>query len=676
MKTFSFISESLTAALGWTLLHAIWQGFALVLIAALAMYLLRHRSSYARYWTGIVAIFSQLSASIITFIVYYQPFVAAVTVSKLNTSAQYLASRVAYTPVALPWYKEALLFLQSHLDTIVLFWGIGASVLLIRLVGSWVYVQQLRAEGIRLTEARVQTLFRTISTALRIRQNVHLFESVRVKTPMVIGFIKPIVLLPVGLVTGLTTKQIEAILAHELAHVKRYDYLINLLQSLAEVVYFFHPALWWLSGKVRQEREHCCDDIAINVCGDKLAFVQALSEVATYQQTPELAMAFASNKGALLYRVRRVLGVSPQSSPNSGHLGGVLLAILLTLGVSVYAIQQEGKPKQAKAKNIGKIMKKSADGTRIEMDENLKLSKIVWKKRTLSTTEVAQIQQLKTQVEAGELNLDNIKNIQQRDILLYLFEIKAGLDSGLAALSNIDLENGVDTEAPLEAINEEAMVAIQPMIDAVVAVRLDSVEDKKIAFHSHKIDSLSRLMEPQHQKMEALRRDMEQHEFKVEELERKMEVMEWKRSKFYEQRGQLLEKRNRSLHQEGQKTKKSESEIEKELAQFEEQIKQQEAQIQQFNHQSTELRQQIKTTRQPIEELEKQMRQLEALNERYSEEMNRHSTELHRAFPPPPPPMPSVKAAKAPKAVIQPRAPKPAVEPAVSKPPAPPKKKP
>ncbi|MEZ4901003.1 MAG: M56 family metallopeptidase [Spirosomataceae bacterium] len=589
MTTFSFLSPAITTALGWTLLHALWQGFALVLIAATAFYLLRYRSSYARYWVGIGTFLAQVLASVTTFALYYQPFIASSNVLTVTFPTPAMISGMTYTPVALPWYKQMLLFLQIHLDSIVLFWGIGASVLLVRLVGSWVYVQQLKAEGIQLTEPRVQALFRRIMGTLAIRQTVHLFESVRVHTPMVIGFLKPVVLLPVGLVTGLTTKQIEAILAHELAHVKRYDYLLNLLQSLVEVIYFFHPALWWLSGRVRQEREHCCDDIAIGICGDKLAFAHALAAVASYQQTPVLAMAFASQKGALLHRVRRILGVSSKSTTKNTSFDGVLLVVLLTLGVSVYAIQQEEKSKQ-KSNNTVKAAKKS-----------LRKPQKEW-------AEVAPTQ-------------------------------------SLAPLAIVDVENAISPEAVLDA---------EPWVNDVFEVTLRDSIDQKIAFHSQKIDSLTRLMDPQHRKIDALHREMEQYNFKVEELERKMEVIDWKRNKFYEDRGQLIDKRSKSLHQEGQKIKKSEVEVEKELAQFEEQIKQQEAQIQQFNQQVAELRQQLQTARQPIEEIEKQIQKLEKINEQYSEEMNRHSMELSRAFPPPPP---RVRAVRLPRAPTSPRAP-------------------
>ena len=662
MKLFSFSTDPIVQAFGWMLLHAVWQGFVITFLAAGILFLLRRRASYGRYWTGISALFLQIVVSAGTFALYYQPRALQVAIPKVTHFAQPFVAKSTQVMVSMPWYKQTLWFLQSNLDTIVLFWIIGASVLLLRLIGSWVYVQQLKAEGIRLTESRIQEMFRRIAVKLNIRSTVHLFESVRVSTPVVIGFMKPVVLLPVGLATGLTTKQIEAILAHELAHVKRFDYLVNLIQSLVEVVYFFHPALWWLSSRVRAEREHCCDDVAVQVCGDKLAFARALAEVEAFRQSPALAMAFASKKGMMLQRVKRVLGVTekPQRrmSPNV-----LVLFVLLVFGVSVYAFQQDGKPKQPKAKNISH----TSDGTKIVLDEKGKLSKVVWKKRQLPLREVAELQRLKEKIEEGELSLQNVKDGEQKAILTRVTEVENGLHEGLLGLSgglakmnaglselrSINVDASLFSDAQLEAISNEALLEAQPVVDAITATFPDSIDEAKMAFHQRKMDSLSRMMEPQHQKMEALRLEMEQYEFKTSELERKMEVLEWKRSKFYDERSQLLEKRGQIMHQEGQKVKKAEAEIEKDLSQFEEKIKQQETQIQQLNQQVAEVRQQVKTARQPIEELENQMRKLEEINEKYSREMEFHSVEMTHAFPPPPPPVERVKA-RAPRAVVKP----------------------
>lgn len=661
MKTLSLITEPIVQALGWTLLHAVWQGVGIVLVTAMMLFLLRKHSSALRYRIGIGGLALQIVSSVATFTYYYQPIKtsARAVVSASRAATPYLATGLNYAKVALPWYKQALIFLQLHLDHIVLGWAIGVLVLFVRMIGSWVYVQQLKAEGIRLTDASVQTLFKKLTVALRIRQTVHLFESVRVTTPMVIGFIKPVVLLPIGLATGLSTKQIETILAHELAHIKRHDYLVNLLQSIVEIFYFFHPALWWLSARVREEREHCCDDLAVQICGDKIAFAQALTQVEVFRQTPQLAMGFASKKGVMLHRIRRILGVAEKRQQRIGG-NGLILILLLVVGVSVYALQAQDKPtKKTKATNISHTSK----DTKFVLDKEGKLTQVIWKKRTLSGKEVEALQQLKQDIEEGKVTFSSVQNAEQKAILTRIMEVENELDKGMRnlaeGLSFLAMDNMEITPPPLpdEAAYIESLAPIEP----------DSLFEAVMARNHAKMDSLRRLMEPQYQKMEALRLEMEQYEFKTAEIERKMEVLEWKKNKSHDERNKVLEKRNQVLHQENQAKKVTEEQMEKQLALFEEQIKQNEANVQQLNQQLGELKGQIKTARQPIEELESQLQKLEKINEKYAQELERYSDEISHLVPPPPPI--EFRAARTPRASV-PAKPKKAVKPAQTPKPA------
>jgi len=679
MKTFSFLPDSFVSAFGWTLLHAVWQGFAIVALAAFGLFLLRRRSSTVKYWTGIGAMLAQVVASSATFVLYYEPILSPSRLTGISRLPQNFLQNINYQASTMPWYRQILWFLQTHLDTVVLFWVIGASVLLVRLVGSWIYVQQLKAEGIQLTEARIQALFRKITQTVGVRQTVHLFESVRVSTPMVIGFLRPVVLLPVGLVTGLSTKQIEAILAHELAHVKRYDYLINLLQSLVEIVYFFHPALWWLSSRIRIEREHCCDDVAVRTCGDKMAFAQALAEVEAYRQAPALAMAFASQKGALLLRVKRILGVAEKPAQRFNP-NALLLVVLLACGVSVYAIQQDEKQKTKKATTT----KKRVGRTQISINDDKKISQIIWNGRQLTVQETKEIQALKEAIDAGTQELSAVSNTTYRDVIRDLIDSEKNLNIQLDGLG----ENLANLNVNLGNLSEIAM----PDLDLAVfpSNSMDSLQEIKMKRNHRKIDSLSRLIAPQHQKMENLRLTMEQHEFNVQELERQMETIEWKRSKARDERIKTLDKRSKIMYQDDQKNKLNEAEVEKQLAQFEQQIKQQEGQLLEYNKQIADLSQKIKNARQPLEDLEKQMEELNAINERFSEEIDKFSREIdilasstpqmvlyHGDSPDRParPARPSKPGLSAPKAPRPPSAPAPAAFPsAPSKPKAPIKK--
>ncbi|HEX2523296.1 MAG TPA: M56 family metallopeptidase [Terriglobia bacterium] len=174
---------------------------------------------------------------------------------------------------------------------------------------------------------------RRLCEQLQVRQTVLLFESARIQVPTVIGWLRPVILLPASALTGLTTPQLEAILAHELAHIRRHDYLVNLLQTAVETLLFYHPAVWWVSKQVRLEREHCCDDLAVSVQGDVLAYARALAELET-RRTNEPQLAMAATGGSLLTHIERLLvGSQPRKAPHGPWLTGVMVVASL-LGVA------------------------------------------------------------------------------------------------------------------------------------------------------------------------------------------------------------------------------------------------------------------------------------------------------------------------------------------------------
>lgn len=153
-----------------------------------------------------------------------------------------------------------------------------------------------------------------MASRLGLRRAVHIVDSLLMDTPTVVGWLRPVILLPIAALANLTPAQVEAILAHELAHIRRHDYLVNLLQTLAETLLFYHPAVWWVSGRIRSEREHCCDTVAVEACGDALGYAAALAELESSRTgrpfpTGQAALALAATGGSLLERVRRVLRV-------------------------------------------------------------------------------------------------------------------------------------------------------------------------------------------------------------------------------------------------------------------------------------------------------------------------------------------------------------------------------
>ncbi|GAB3903457.1 hypothetical protein GCM10028803_31950 [Larkinella knui] len=343
MTAFNLFSEPFTNALGWALVHTLWQGTILVAAAALALRLTQKQPASVRYGIGIGALALQLLIFMATLWICYEPVRSAVSISGDPQLTGPQTTIVRNLSLSSDWGGTLSFWLNRHLPLLVTAWLCGAVLLLVRLFGGWLFVQRLTRRNIRSAPEAWQRYLHQTARQLGITKAVRLVESAEIAVPMTIGWLKPIILLPIGLLAGLSPQQVEAVLAHELAHIRRYDYLVNLVQSAVEIVLFFHPAIWWLSARVREEREHCCDDVAIQLRGERASLAQALVHIEERRQavstTPALAMAFGARKQSFMQRVKRVIGVSEQQSakPNGLLVAGclVMLAGLVT-GQHVY----------------------------------------------------------------------------------------------------------------------------------------------------------------------------------------------------------------------------------------------------------------------------------------------------------------------------------------------------
>jgi hypothetical protein len=210
---------------------------------------------------------------------------------------------------------------------------IGVLLLSLRLLGGWLLTRSLSRRAVAAVSPAIESAAREIARRLDLRHGVAILESAAVSVPTLVGYLRPIVLLPASALSGLTPLQLEAIIAHELAHVRRHDYLINLLQAMVETLLFYHPAVWWVSAEVRAEREHCCDDLAVAVCGDRLLYVSALAELTTLERH---TLALAATDGSLLTRVRRILGRPVEPPRELPPSWGILALLVVLVGAGAY----------------------------------------------------------------------------------------------------------------------------------------------------------------------------------------------------------------------------------------------------------------------------------------------------------------------------------------------------
>jgi beta-lactamase regulating signal transducer with metallopeptidase domain len=357
----SFVDQSWAQALAWTLVHFIWQGGAIGLAAYLTLRLWR-LSSPARYGVAVAALAAMLIAPAATFAVLAtdRPADTAVAgrvpatddaIAGVSAATGIAASRSEAQAEAETTAAAAPGAQPSGLVTVVLIaWMAGVLTLSVRLLGGWLVARRLVTRAVRPVSPDVHAMARRVAGRLALDRIVRFVESSAVAVPVTVGWMKPVVLLPAAAMTGLTTQQVEALVAHELAHVRRHDYLVNLLQSAVETLLFYHPAVWWASRVIRTEREHCCDDIAVGVC-DRVVYVSALSDLAALASTPRLAMAATS--GSLLARVRRLLGQpGDDGAAGSGWLPAGLVVLLAAALVPV-ALAQAGGAEQGAARPAG-----------------------------------------------------------------------------------------------------------------------------------------------------------------------------------------------------------------------------------------------------------------------------------------------------------------------------------
>ncbi|WP_080059534.1 M56 family metallopeptidase [Spirosoma aerolatum] len=649
MNAFHFLSNPVVDALGWTLIHAIWQGFALVLPMAIVLHLLRKRSSALRYQVGVATLSLQVLASISTFFWCYKPALVIPALPAYGHKAILYPVRWQTVAQTVPWYQQLQQFLDVHLSQFVLIYLIGVGLFGLRLAGGWLYLQRLSQTALQPATKGWAQMTDRLRSALGIRGLIQVRESARIAVPMVVGVIKPVLLLPIGLAANLSIREIEAVLAHELAHVKRYDYAVNLLQSVVEVLYFFHPALWWLSARVREEREHCCDDLAVQVCGgDGRILAQALARIEELRltqqmQAPPLAMAFASKRQQLLHRVRRVLGVPTKPFISNSSLAGLTFVTILLMSISVYAVQKQDKPKhQATQPHPLKTTRKHKVDSHSEygMADDSHISYVVWKGRRLSGERVMRLQHQLDGVMSGQLSLDNVPQ-PDRDILLTIIEKNHAFESGMASLSeglsHIDLSNiSVDGASNLpDMLNEPDKALSSLSRDGLIQTTLASLSglvpndslDRLRALQQRKMDSLGQLMQQQTQHIQALQLQIEKMQFPVEESERNQQMLEWRKQKLMQQRMALIEKQRQVMYQDG-KQKATLDEVEKQVAALEPEIKKQEERIEEINQQLEAAQSKMQEARKPLQKLERESQQLNERLERLSEEMNKYGEHL------------------------------------------------
>lgn len=371
------LSKPLFQALGWALVHFIWQGTVVAILYAGLATRLRRRTASVRYSIACAAMLLMLMLPVATVLIIEgassrrpddsraaqiaarsaaansmllpdgrrqaisneatPPTAGAFASQSVPAAQSQSMAEGAVDPSVSPWRRWVTERFASLMPWLVAVWFAGVLFLSLRFLGGLVVAQRLKRRETSLLLEQWQERLAVLCRRLRVSRPVRLCESMLVEVPTVIGWLRPVILVPASALVGLSAAQLEALLAHELGHIRRYDYLVNLLQTAVETLLFYHPAVWWLSSQIRQERENCCDDLAVATCGNVLVYARALAELEGLRSsTAQLAV--AANGGALIERIQRLVGnPSGRAQRFESWLAGVIA--LATVGAILAGAQ-------------------------------------------------------------------------------------------------------------------------------------------------------------------------------------------------------------------------------------------------------------------------------------------------------------------------------------------------
>ncbi len=305
---FDWLSPSTLRCLALSLLHFLWQGTALAALAYVAMSLCR--STATRYAAGVAVLMLMLAAPVGTFFLLHSQEQSPLIDREISATVRFAPSIPTTAPLSYDAAAHRERFTPYSLWLVEL-WFAGVVLLSLRSVGGILVVERLRRKDTVPITEELLGLCLALQRRMGLTRTIRFCETLRLDAPAVAGWIRPVVLLPLSALTGLTEGQLVAVIAHELAHIRRHDAFVNLFQVAVETVLFYHPAVWWLGKQVREEREHCCDDVAVEVCGNAASYAYALTQMAETKWAPDMAM--AANRSPLVERIARLLGSSPDS---------------------------------------------------------------------------------------------------------------------------------------------------------------------------------------------------------------------------------------------------------------------------------------------------------------------------------------------------------------------------
>ena len=327
-----FPFSPITEALGWTLVHSLWQ-IALIWLVFKLLATVFNQKSGVVYGLAMVAVGAAFIWAASTFYAHYHPISLVDSAPPaLHLTVDVVEAVATVVVHETPPFVQAEQWIGDHAVLLGWCWVLGALILLMRLLGGWWLAQVLRTREVSAPGLIYEKMCLDWSKRLNIQQYVRLLESPYISEPLTLGFWKPVVLFPVGMLLKLGPAQAEALLLHELAHIRRHDYLVNMIQLVLEVVFFYHPLFWLISKEMRIRREHACDDLVVRLTRNPMVYAHALTDLQlTIIHQPNIFAMKAIGKSPFTERILRIAGITPQRSLRSNWVLLVALPLLFTL---------------------------------------------------------------------------------------------------------------------------------------------------------------------------------------------------------------------------------------------------------------------------------------------------------------------------------------------------------
>ncbi len=339
------LNSALIRSLGMTLVHSLWEGLVIFFLVFFILSLAGRSNARLRYVVLVSGHFMLLAAFIATwFITYHQNLETAL--KSLNKAYSQVSGLVSTSSLAIKTadYTTTInQYLEPIYPALAIGWIMGFIFMLIRMTGGLYLSYRIMNKDVILPDPWLLKLFEKAKTRLMVRGTLNLRMTARQISPMVIGIIKPCIIFPAAILSGLNAEQVEAILVHELAHIRRYDHVVIIMQAIINRILFFHPVAWYFSAEINRERENCCDDLVIKTFPNPINYIKALTMIQELNMDGQVpANALMGRSKRLLGRVKRLLKTEKRHAPVFRM--AVIFLLLTALGIAAVTIASAGNP--------------------------------------------------------------------------------------------------------------------------------------------------------------------------------------------------------------------------------------------------------------------------------------------------------------------------------------------